>query len=92
MSGTIRRTVEPAHASGPEGRTLHAANDCGKTLYRATQECLTGPEKEMAPACHRGGSGGSYDLPRNVLRAYRGFRCSQDGDRIPIPSTIALTR
>ncbi len=64
MSGTIRRTVEPAHLSGPEGRTLHAANDCGKTLYRATQECLTGPEKEMAPACHGGGSGGSYDLPR----------------------------
>ena len=38
--------------------------DCGKTLYRATLERLMGPEKGMAPACHGGGSGGSYDLPR----------------------------
>ena len=63
--GTICRTSASAHASGPEGRTLHAAmTDCGKTLYRAALECLTGPEKGMAPACHGGRSGGSYDLPR----------------------------
>ena len=42
---------------------VHGA-DCGKTLYRATLERLMGPEKGMAPACHGGGSGGSYDLPR----------------------------
>jgi hypothetical protein len=78
LPGYIRRTSASAHTSGPDGRALHAATSpftgirqCAlkakeltveRHYTRLSERLSTG--KSKMPACHGGGSGCSYDLPR----------------------------
>ena len=84
LPGYIRRTSASAHTSGPDGRALHAATSpftgirqCAlkakeltveRHYTRLSERLSTG--KSKMPACHGGGSGCSYDLPRMLGRSH----------------------
>ena len=84
LPGYIRRTSASAHTSGPEGCALHAATSpftgirqCApkakeltveRHYTRLSERLSTG--KSKMPACHGGGIGCSYDLPRMLGRSH----------------------